>query len=537
MNDAYQQILGYINGVWRRRWYVIAIAWLICGTGWTMVASLPDKYESTARIYVDMDTMLGPLMRGIAVEMNLAQQIDLMQRTVFSRPNLEKISMLTDLDLRVTTPEEKDKLLDGLAKKLNLVQQGRNLFKVTYEDVDRQLTKRVVQAVLQIFVEGNLGASRKDMDTTRKFLNDQLADYEKQLVEAEAKLADFKRKNLGMMPGEKGYHEHLTAVSTDVERTQSYLDEATRVRETLQQQLAEVPAFFTQQATGSQQASLTALSSGPQDTPLGPESDTSLRIYEMQKSIDSLLMRYTENHPDVVVLKKKIEELKAQQKKEVQDRLEAQKDTKPIEPLLSANDADKTPNPLYEQIKLQLVKQESVVAALKQRLETRKDELAKWKQMANTAPQVEAELQRLMRDYDVIRKGYQELRARQESAKLARELETKAQKVQFRIVDPPLVPMKPSGPNRPMFLTGVLIGGIVAGLAFAVVLAQINSTFSSVQALRSAFQLPVVGSVTAISAPGEKWRRKRELFSFVIVCLGLLAAYGGLTAVEMIHKM
>jgi polysaccharide chain length determinant protein (PEP-CTERM system associated) len=537
MNEAYQQILGYVVGVWRRRWYVIAIAWLICGAGWTMVASLPDKYESTARIYVDMDTMLGPLMRGLAVEMNLAQQIDLMQRTVFSRPNLEKISMLTDLDLRVTTPEEKDKMLDGLGKKLQLVQQGRNLFKVTYEDTDRQLTKRVVQAVLQIFVEGNLGASRKDMDTTRKFLADQLADYEKQLVDAESRLADFKRQNMGLMPGDRGYHEHLTTVSGDVERTQAYLDEANRVRDTLQQQLAEVPQYFTPvQSSGSQPAPM-AMASGPQDAPLGPESDTALRIFEMQKSIDSLLMRYTENHPDVIVLKKKIEELKQQQKKETEERMKAQTDDVPIAPIASSGSDEKIPNPLYEQIKLQLVKQESIVAALKQRVESRKEELVKWQQMANTAPQVEAELARLTRDYDIIRKGYQELRARQESAKLARDLETKAQKVQFRIIDPPLVPIKPSGPNRPTYLSGVLIGGIAAGLAFAFLLAQVNSTFSTVQALRATFQLPVVGSVTAIHPPGHKWRRKRELFSFVVVCLGLVAAYGGLTAVEMMHKV
>jgi len=194
------------------------------------------------------------------------------------------------------------------------------------------------------------------------------------------------------------------------------------------------------------------------------------------------------------------------------------------------------PNPLYEQIKLQLVKQESIIAALKQRLEGRKEELDKWQKMANTAPQVEAQLAQLMRDYDVIKKGYQELRARQESAKLARDLETKAQKVQFRIIDPPLVPMKPSGPNRPMLLSAVLFGGIAAGLAFAFLLAQINTSFSSVQALRNAFQLPVVGSVTAIRAAGERWRRKRELFSFALVCLGLMAAYGGLTAVEMMHR-
>jgi polysaccharide chain length determinant protein (PEP-CTERM system associated) len=532
MNDAYQQILIGLKSVWRRRWYVVAIAWLICGAGWTMVASLPDKYESSARIYVDMDTMLGPLMRGIAVEMNLAQQIDLMQRTVFSRPNLEKISMLTDLDLRVTTPEEKDRMLDGLAKKLALVQQGRNLFKVTYEDTDRQLTKRVVQAVLQIFVEGNLGASRKDMDTTRKFLTDQLADYEKQLNDAEMKLADFKRTHLGLMPGDKGYHDQLNALAGDLAKTQTYTEEAVQVRDTIQKQLAEIPQYLSQ-GQGSMPAP--AMSSGPGDGPAGPESDLTLRIYDMQRNIDALMMRYTENHPDVVVLKKRLEEMKAQQKKELEERMATQQDSPAVE--VAANDSGKIPNPLYEQIKLQLVKQESVVAALNTRLATRKEELAKLKSQVDSAPKVEAELQRLMRDYDIIKKGYNELRTRQESARLARDLETKAQKVQFRIVDPPLVPLKPSGPNRPMFLSGVLLAGIGAGIGFAFLLGQINASFASVQALRNTFQLPVVGSVTAIRPASERWRRKRELLSYFVVCLGLLAAFFGLTAVEMMHKI
>jgi len=534
MNEAFEQILTGLNLVWRRRWYVIAIAWLICGAGWTMVASLPNKYESSARIYVDMDTMLGPLMRGIAVEMNLAQQIDLMQRTVFSRPNLEKISMLTDLDLRVTTPEEKNQMLDGLAKKLAIAQQGRNLFRVTYEDTDRELTKRVVQAVLQIFVEGNLGASRKDMDATSKFLNDQIGDYEKQLNDAEAKLAEFKRTHLGLMPGDKGYLERLTALAADLERTQTYTDEAVQVRNTIQKQLSEIPQYLSQ-SQSSQPATL-AMSSGSADGPAGPESDLTLRIYEMQRNIDSLLMRYTENYPDVVVLKKRLEEMKQQQKKELEERMAAQDaEVNPVQ--VAANDNGKLSNPLYEQVKLQLVKQESVVAALSTRVATRKEELAKLRSQVDVAPQVESELQRLIRDYDIIKRGYNELRARQESARLARELETKAQKVQFRIIDPPLVPLRPSGPDRPIYLSGVLLAGIGAGIALAFVLGQINATFGSIQALRAAFQLPVIGSVTIISPASERWRRKRELFSYFVVCVGLLAAYFGLTAVEMMRKV
>ncbi len=531
MNDLFAQVVAAIADVWRRRWYVAAIAWLLCGAGWTMVASLPDRYESSARVYVDMDTMLGPLMRGLAVEMNLFQQIDLMQRTLFSRPNLEKIALLTDLDLRVTTPEEKEALLDDLRKKLTIRQQGRNLFRIAYTDTDRQIAKRVVQAVLQIFVEGNLGASRKDMDSASRFLKDQLADYERQLNEQEAKIAEFKAKNMGLLPGDQTYHQHLNQVQGELQRTEAFVNEAVKVRDSLQKQLAEVPQFF--ESPKSDSASMAMVSSQQ----FGPESDLNLRIYEMEKNVDALLMRYTDKHPDVIMARKRIAELKAQQKKEeeAKAKIAQQNAAQPV--AVPASAPNKVPNPLYEQIKLQLVKQEAVVAALQQRTVGQKEEIAKWASLASTAPQVETELSKLNRDYGIIKRGYEELRQRQESAKMARDMETKAQKVQFRVIDPPLLPAKPAGPNRPLFLAMVLAAGIGAGVAFAFLMGQIHSSFTTVQALRSTFNLPVLGSVTAIVSAGDRWRERREVVFFFMVCAGLFAAFGGLVAVEMLHQV
>ena len=144
MNDVYLQLVTYLSGIWRRRWLVIALAWLVCGAGWTTVASLPDRYESHARIYVDMDTMLGPLMKGIAVEMNLFQQIDIMRRTLMSRPNIEKIILMTDLDLTVKNDEDKERLIDELHLAVAPVLlgsgepllEGLNLKRLGYECVE-----------------------------------------------------------------------------------------------------------------------------------------------------------------------------------------------------------------------------------------------------------------------------------------------------------------------------------------------------------------------------------------------------------------
>ncbi len=524
MNDLYQQFIAYGSAIWRRRWYAVAVAWLICGAGWIAVASLPDRFESSARIYVDVDTMLAPLMKGIAVETNLFQQIDIMRRTLLSRPNLEKLILMTDLDLTIKNDAQKENLVASLRDKIEVVQQGSSLFKIAYEHMDPALTKRVVQAVMQIFVEGNLGASRKDIDSTQRFLTGQIRNYERQLVEAENRLADFKRKNMGFLPGNTSYYQQMQKVRQRLGETEGAISEATMVRNEFRNQLKDVPQFL--EVVGDASADD---GSGPG---AGPESDLQFRILELQQVIDSLLTRYTEKHPDVVSTNRRMATLQKQFEEEqaAQDaamggaETEGQKAAGPARNML--------PNPVYEQIKLQLVQQEGTIAALKERVVQARSEVEKWTKMAHRMPQVESELVRLNRDYGIIKNGYQQLRSRQESARLAQELETKAQKVQFRVIDPPKLPIKPSGPNRPLFHVMVLLAGIVGGIAFAFVLSQINATFSTVQRLRDTFTLPVLGRISAIVSVQDRRRRYRELMSFGIVFCGLLFAFGGLLLIE-----
>ena len=540
MYDVYLQILSYVSSIWRRRWYVIGVAWAVCVGGWIFVANIPDRYESSARIYVDADSMLGPLMRGMTVEMNLFQQIDIMQRTLFSRPNLEKIVLMTDLDLTIDTATDKEELLAKLRSGVRLRQQGRNLFEVSYTDKDPQLTKKVVSAVLSIFVESNLGASRNDMDSTRRFLRDKVLEYENQLQEAEARRADFKKRNMGFLPGGGNYYSHMQKVREDLAQTQAYLEQARSAGETLKKQLADVPQFIeVADPNGS-----FALTSG---VGTGPVSDAGLRILEMEKLVDNLLTRYTAKHPDVVNAEKRLvalrEEFAAEQRafapppeasgREAGEGAAAAGPGAPAAPG-AARGRPKALNPIYEQIKMRLVQHETVLATLQQREEMQRQAVEKWEGMAKQVPQVEAELAQLDRDYSIVKSNYEQLRARQETANMASDLETKANKIQFRIIDPPQVPVVPSGPNRPLFLTIVLVVGFGAGTAFAFVFGQINNTFFTMDSLRKSFVVPVLGSVTAVQLSGGRRRRIREAVTFSIVLLGLVATYGGLLAVEVL---
>ena len=103
MDQLLQQILGYAKAAWQRRWWGVAVAWLVCVVGWTWVMMIPDRYQASARVYVDTQTLLKPLLSGLAAEPNVEQQIKLMTRQLVSRPTLEKVARMTDLDVKAKT--------------------------------------------------------------------------------------------------------------------------------------------------------------------------------------------------------------------------------------------------------------------------------------------------------------------------------------------------------------------------------------------------------------------------------------------------
>lgn len=218
MNDIYQQVLYYTNALWQRRWYALPVTWLVCAIGWTIVVLLPNSYTSEARIYVDTANVLEPLLQGLAVENDVEAELTFMQQTLLSRPNLQNVARMTDLDIKATTPAALERLIEGLQKNTSLSSDGTNLFKVTFSDSDPVQARDVVQALLTIFVESNLGQSRKDLDAARRFIDEQIREYEIELAAAEQRLARFKQENTGVLPGEVSYQQKIDRVLANLNR-------------------------------------------------------------------------------------------------------------------------------------------------------------------------------------------------------------------------------------------------------------------------------------------------------------------------------
>ncbi len=203
MNEAIEQVMSHARGVWRRRWLALAVAWVVTAIAWVVVYRLENRYEATARVYVDTQSLLRPLLSGLAVQPDVAQQVSMMTRTLASRPNLEKVARMTDLDLRAKTPKQQEDLYNELAANIRLGGTDReNLYTIAFRHTTPDVARRVVQALLTIFTESSLGGTRKDISSSQQFIDEQLKNYEAKLHEKEKQLEEFKRRNVGVMPGQ-----------------------------------------------------------------------------------------------------------------------------------------------------------------------------------------------------------------------------------------------------------------------------------------------------------------------------------------------
>ena len=516
------QAIPLLHAVWRHKWLGVATAWLVCTAGWIGVALVPTKYESSARVYLNADPLLTPLLKGLAADTDPTRQLDFMQRTLLSRPNLEQLVRLTDLDIGVTNAEQKEALYKRLASDVSVAPVTLNLLTLSYRDQDPNTAKNVVQALLTIFAEKTAGSSRADMDNAQRFLDSEINSYRDQLRAAEKRRADLAQKypdivsNRAPDAGANGDESlsRLDQAHAAVNHLKLELADAVTKRDALQKELAAVPPTLS-------------VERGAQIIVNGRLAPIDERLQEIHRNLDNLLLKYTDNHPDVKAARQQIAQLEA----------EGAKSSGGAGKSAGGTTKGEIANSVYEQIKVRVVDTEAALAAVRRRLDEAQSDQQRIEKVAASAPGVLVQAQDLDRDYSILKRNYQELVARREATAIANAADTKTEKIQFRIVDPPQVPILPAVPNRPMLVSMVLLFGIGGGLAVPLALTQIDRSFATIGQLRN-LGLPILGSVSRLSLGAARRRAVIQLAGVCASAFLLIAVYGTLIALSMgLHTM
>jgi polysaccharide chain length determinant protein (PEP-CTERM system associated) len=497
MNGLYDEIRIAIHAIWTRRWLALAVAWAIAVVGWLFVSQIPNSYESRARVFVQMQTIL-PSAVGITAA-DQQKDVDTIRQTLTSAMNLEKVVRGTDLANTVSSDRDVADRVAGLQKAIKITAQQDNLFEIVVTGSSPKVTRQIVQKLIDLFVEQNLAGDRDETTQSLGFLDSQLEQRQKQLQEAEAKRADFQNRYLGSLPGTGSLTDRMGASRAQMAQVDSDLAAAQSSLAALSGQMAGTPQTVAGGAT----------TAGP----------ARARLAAIQGQLGEARARgYTENHPDVIALRSQLAAAQAAARSE------------PVSASGGAN------NPLYLSLKSMQADKQATVAALTMRKSQLQSDLDQINAKLAGDPAVAAEQSQIENNYQVLKDQYSKLLADREAIKLRGQAQTQTDAIKFSVIDPPTSPRVPTAPNRPMLLTGALLAGIFGGIGAAFAMGQVQTTFATAGRLERATGMPVIGSVGEMVTRAQIAARRRKLVYFGGGAGALAAAYVALLGVEMLQR-
>ena len=510
MQETIEQIKHLLRSFWENRWLALTAAVLLSVIGWVAVIVAPDRYEVTTRVYVDTRSMLKPLLKGLAVESNVTESTaEIMKRTLLARPHLELAARKSGLDDKVTNPKSYEKMIQTLSEKI-LISGGRevnNVYTLSYTHRDPIMAKQVVQSFLDLFIEKVIGANRLDTDVTKKFLDETIAEYKVKLISAEERLKEFKKEHPGVLiTDERTYFTRLEAMKTQLQTARLDLQEQEHRRSALSKQLKTTPSY-----TGGGGGRRGAAGQNPID----------LSILQAQAELAGLMLKYSDKHPDVSSAKRRLAQLQAQKAAGVTGAVDgANNGAVVIAPVAIAN-------PAYQTLKLAYGEADAMVAALTTRVAEYQKRLTEMEASADTLPDIEAKLSNLDRDYVVNKREYEELLKRRGSANIS-EGANNADELQFEIIDPPRVPLTPTGPNRIKWITMVFLLALGVGAGGSILLSMIRPKIYDKQSVKQLTTLPVLGSVSQLNSVGSHLAKGAGNISYSLASGVLLLVYAAL---------
>ncbi|MGH6612398.1 MAG: XrtA system polysaccharide chain length determinant [Burkholderiaceae bacterium] len=469
----------------RRRWLALGVATgvaVVCSVG---ILAVPERYQANARVYVDTQTMLKPLMADLTYQPDIDEQVGMLARTLISRPNMERLVSIPGLELGELGEGAREKAVSQLMERIKIVPTSTgNLFEISYRGASPEHARKLVEATVDMFVNANEGSKKQDSEDAGQFIEDQIRAYEAKLTESENRLKDFKIRNFGVTGvSNQDYFSRVSALTEQVSKLRIELSAAVQSRDAYRRELADEEPQLPMEVARSVDV-----------------AQAQERLQAQRKHLDELLRRYTDVHPDVISARRVLVQLSA----DVSERKQAEEAalTK------SGNTGKAATSPVYQKLRISLAESEAQVASLRSQLSAQQEQLTQVRALAGRVPQVEAELAQLNRDYDIIRRNYDQMVARRESASLGVKLDESSQLAEFRLIEPPRVAPTPVFPARLHLAAIAVFFSLIAGVAAAILAELLSPTFDDASALREMSGRPVLGTVSMLVTPeGERGQR------------------------------
>lgn len=475
-------LAGILGTLRRRRWWVLASLAGVSLTAAGVVMALPDEYESSAT-FVVLQPRISQRFVEPFVPMAPTDAFLAMNREILSRTQLVKI--IEDLGLYPALREKNaspDTLAAEMRKHIDVEAQDWTKlgeivsFRMSYRARSPEIAQEVTARLANLFIEENARKRNSQAETTTRFLSEQIETARQRMAEQEQRVRDYKVKNLEQLP----------------QQQQALLGALTELRIRLQSVSSSL--IRAEQQRGSLRALLNN------------------HAGKLENDKQELLRRYTPKHPEVVRKEQEIARVRL-----MAAQLEAGK---------PADGADGgVDDPQMAMLRTQIAENVAEVESLRREQDRINADLARNQALLRLTPVREQELTDILRDYDLYKKDYADLLEKKLNADLSANLDQKNEGQQFRMVDAPTMPDRPSGPKRLKISLGASGAGMALGLVLAFFADNRRRVFYSEKEIRSSYAVPMVVAIPPLPTGAEqKQRRRRILAECVAACVSLVLA-------------
>ncbi len=470
----------------RRRWWIILVPAVVGCVGVYLASLLlHDQYTSTTLVLVEGQKVPENYVKSVVTQ-DIGEQLGTMQQQIMSRTRLQPIVEKFDLyksDKGDLTMEDR---IDRLRKAISvdpvksLISSGKDQlpgFTISFTADDPRQAQQVCSEITSMFIEENLKLREQSATGTTDFLRTQLDDAKKRLDEQDSRLADFKRKYMGSLPGNEqtdmnlmtSYGSQLNAVTSELTRAQ--------------QDKAYAESLLAQQ--------LSAWQNSQKSVEVGQDS-LEKQLGDLQAQLVSMRAHYTEDYPDVVKLK---QDIAALQKKIADNKAHSEQETSPTQAA-----SHRPEPPQIQQLRLQVHNMDIFVKQKTQDQARLRQLLASYQRRLSMSPAVEEEYKAITRDHQTALQFYNDLLAKTDQSEMARDLERRQQGEQFRLMDPADLPEKPSFPNRPLFAGAGLGVGFALGIGICLLLELLDKSLRTENDVELMLGLPTLAMVPVIDS-------------------------------------
>lgn len=487
----YQQLnIDDYAAIVRRRKWVILLPTLLCAVGAYLVSlMIPNEYTSVTLVLVEDAKVPDSFVKSVVTE-DLNDRLATMKEQILSRSRLEPIIEKFGLYREQRGNKMMEDLVDKLRRSIVVTPVrampgtkpgGLSGFYISVTTDQPRMAQQVCAEVTSMFMQENIRLREQRARGTTNFLQSQLEEAKRDLDQQDAQMAEFKRRYLGQLPGQEqmnlnilmGLNTQLDAVNQGLTRAQQ---DKTYAESLLAQQ---VTAWKASQAGANPQTLEQQLAS-------------------LQDMLAILEASYTNSHPDVVKLKNDIARLKkriAESPKTDQNAAE----NKALQASLSEP-------PQIQGLRLQIHQLDTTIREKTREQEDTQKQIKLYRERVQLSPTVEQQYKDLTRDYQTALANYNDLLRKRTESEMATDLERRQQGEQFRVMDPPFLPSRPSSPNRPMIAGGGFGGGLMLGLAIALLLEMRDKALRSERDIERHLRLPTLALLPTLDAGGPRNR-------------------------------